>query len=159
MPWRATIVAADESLRRDLLALQPGPEQELEVIAPTDRLPELLAAADLVLSASGTSTWELLCLGLPSALVWVVDNQILGYERATARGLAAGLGHLPALTEGGTGAGAAVDVLRHLLTSPEARTALATRAWAAVDGLGPARVAEALRESVLAGQSLRPAPQ
>jgi spore coat polysaccharide biosynthesis predicted glycosyltransferase SpsG len=153
MPWRATIVAADDSLRRDLLALQPGPGQKLEVITPTDRLPELLAGADLVLSASGTSTWELLCLGLPAALVWVVDNQILGYERTTARGLAAGLGHLPALTEAGIEAGAAVDLVRSLLISPGARAALAARAWAAVDGLGTARVAEALRESVLAAQA------
>jgi spore coat polysaccharide biosynthesis predicted glycosyltransferase SpsG len=153
MPWRATIVAADESLRRDLLALQPGPGQKLEVITPTDRLPELLAGADLVLSASGTSTWELLCLGLPAALVWVVDNQILGYERTTARGLAAGLGHLPALTEAGIEARAAVDLVRSLLISPGARAALAARAWAAVDGLGTARVAEALRDSALAAQA------
>lgn len=160
---RATIVAADDSLREDLLALRPGPGQRLEVIAPTDGLPALLATADLAISASGTSTWELLCLGLPAALVWVVENQIIGYGRTTARGLAAGLGHLPALAAGGDDAGAAVDVLRDLLVSPATRAALAGRAWAAVDGLGTARVAEALVEAVLARQAtdqgLRPTPQ
>ena len=160
LPWRATIVAADDSLRRDLLALRPGPGQRLEVIAPTDRLPELLAAADLAVSASGTSTWELLCLGLPAALVWVVENQAIGYGRTTAHGLAVGLGHLPALADGGHDA---VDVLRELLASPATRVALAGRAWAAVDGLGTARVTEALREAVLArratDQGLRPTPQ
>jgi spore coat polysaccharide biosynthesis predicted glycosyltransferase SpsG len=144
MAWQATIVAADESLRRDLLALQPEPGQRLDVIAPTDELPGLLAAADLAISASGTSTWELLCLGLPAALIWVVDNQLIGYGRTTAHGLAAGLGHLPALAENGTESGAAVDELRRLLVSPAARASLASRAWAAVDGRGTARVADAL---------------
>ena len=135
----ATVVAADDGLRAALLALVPAEGQRLEIIDPTDHLPKLLADADLVVSASGTSTWELLCLGLPAALVWVVDNQIPGYERTISRGLAAGLGHLSDLPSS-----AAVTVLRELLTDPAARTALAARGWSAVDGRGVERVADAL---------------
>jgi spore coat polysaccharide biosynthesis predicted glycosyltransferase SpsG len=134
----ATVVAADDRLRQDLLAVTPGPGQHFEIISPTDDLPELLAGADLALSASGTSTWELLCLGLASALVWVVDNQIPGYERTIANGFAAGLGRLGQFTD------RSADVLRELLTRPGSRAALATRAWSAVDGNGVERVAEAL---------------
>ena len=135
----ATVVAADGGLRADLLALAPALGQRLEIIDPTDELPKLLADADLVISASGTSTWELLCLGRPAALVWVVDNQILGYERTVARGLAAGLGHLGELPSD-----VAADTLRNLLTDAAARTTLAARGWAAVDGRGVERVADAL---------------
>jgi spore coat polysaccharide biosynthesis predicted glycosyltransferase SpsG len=142
MPFDATVVAADESLRRDLLAVRPGAGQRFEIISPTDDLPKLLAGADLAVSASGTSTWELLCLGLAAALVWVVDNQITGYERTVAHGYAAGLGRLGQIGEG------AVDVLRELLTSPGSRAALATRAWSAVDGRGADRVAGALLATV-----------
>jgi spore coat polysaccharide biosynthesis predicted glycosyltransferase SpsG len=138
MPFDATVVAADESLRRDLLAVAPAPGQRFEIIEPTDDLPEILADADLVVSASGTSTWELLCLGRPAALVWVVDNQMRGYERTVAHGYAAGLGRLGHLNH------TAVDVLRDLLTSPGSRAALAARAWSAVDGRGVERVADAL---------------
>jgi spore coat polysaccharide biosynthesis predicted glycosyltransferase SpsG len=148
VPCAATVVAADAGLRRELLALRPAPGQRLAVIAPTDDLPELLAGADLAISASGTSTWELLCLGLPAALVWVADNQIIGYGRTTARGLAAGLGHLPELAT----SAAAVQTLRGLLLDPGERAALAARAWAAVDGRGAARVADALL------RRLRPEP-
>ncbi|AGL14123.1 PseG/SpsG family protein [Actinoplanes sp. N902-109] len=136
--FTATVIAANNELRAALTALRPGAGQQLDIIGPTDQLPELLADADLVLSASGTSTWELLCLGLPAALVRVVDNQIPGYDRTTARGLAAGLGHLPQLGD------EAVEVLHGLLTRPDQRTALAARAWSAVDGLGTARVSDAL---------------
>jgi spore coat polysaccharide biosynthesis predicted glycosyltransferase SpsG len=135
----ATVVAADGGLRASLAEIVPGPGQRLEIIDPTDELPKLLADADLVVSASGTSTWELLCLGLPAALVWVVDNQILGYGRTIERGLAAGLGHLRDLPSP-----AAIEVLRGLLTDPVSRANLAARGWAAVDGRGVARVADAL---------------
>ena len=117
-----------------------GPGQHIEVIAPTDELPKLLAGTDLAVSASGTSTWELLCLGVPAALTWVVDNQIIGYERTVARGLAAGLGHVTGLDR----SSAAAAVLRRLLTDPPVRATLAGRAWATVDGRGVERVADAL---------------
>jgi spore coat polysaccharide biosynthesis predicted glycosyltransferase SpsG len=148
MDCEATIVAADESLRTDLLAIPTEAGQRFEIIAPTDDLPKLLADADLVISASGTSTWELLCLGRPAALVWVVDNQITGYGRTTVHGLAAGLGHLPDLSGRTIAAGAAVDVLRKLLVSPTTRSELAARAWSAVDGNGTSRVADALLRSL-----------
>jgi spore coat polysaccharide biosynthesis predicted glycosyltransferase SpsG len=112
----------------------------MDVIAPTDELPKLLSDTDLAVSASGTSTWELLCLGVPAALIWVVDNQIIGYERTVARGLAAGLGHVSGLDRSSR----AAVVLRRLLTDPPLRAALASRAWAAVDGRGAQRVADAL---------------
>jgi spore coat polysaccharide biosynthesis predicted glycosyltransferase SpsG len=144
VPFDATVIAADESLRRDLLAVPARPGQSFEIIAPTDDLPKLLAGADLVVSASGTSTWELLCLGRAAALVRVVDNQIQGYERTVAHGYAAGLGRLGSLDAG------AVGVLRDLLTSPGSRAALAARAWSAVDGRGASRVADALLAQVRA---------
>ncbi|WP_199514982.1 PseG/SpsG family protein [Nucisporomicrobium flavum] len=147
VPFAATIVAATDELRAELLGLRPADGQRLDIIAPTDELPRLLSAADLVISASGTSTWELLCLGRAAALVWVVDNQILGYDRTTARGLAAGLGHLPTLRDSPP---EAIDRLRELLSSPACRAELAARAWAAVDGQGCSRVADALLDAVRA---------
>ncbi|WP_250029039.1 PseG/SpsG family protein [Paractinoplanes maris] len=137
-PFEATIIGADQSLRDELHAVVPAEGQRFEIIPPTDDLPKLLAEADLAVSASGTSTWELLCLGLPAALVWVVDNQILGYDRTVARGYGAGLGRL-----GHLGADA-VETLGGLLTDAAARTELARRAWSAVDGRGVERVADAL---------------
>ena len=142
VPFDATVIAANDGLRDELLAVEPAPGQRLDVIGPTDDLPKLLAGADLAVSASGTSTWELLCLGLPSALVWVVDNQILGYDRTLARGYAAGIGQLGHLDEN------SAAILRDLLTDATLRTTLAARAWAAVDGRGVERVSDALLAAV-----------
>jgi spore coat polysaccharide biosynthesis predicted glycosyltransferase SpsG len=138
VPFEATIIGATDELRRELHAIEPAAGQRFDIIAPTDDLPKLLAEADVAVSASGTSTWELLCLGLPAALVWVVDNQILGYDRTIARGYAAGIGQLGHLEDD------SVVTLRRLLTDADTRTSLAAKAWAAVDGRGVERVADAL---------------
>jgi spore coat polysaccharide biosynthesis predicted glycosyltransferase SpsG len=140
----ATVVAADDGLRAEVAALPVGAGQRIDVIAPTDELPALLADADLAVSASGTSTWELLCLGVPAALVWVVDNQELGYRRTVDRGLAVGLGHLPALVDGGPEHDRAGALLHRLLTDARWRADLGRRAWQTVDGRGVARVADEL---------------
>jgi spore coat polysaccharide biosynthesis predicted glycosyltransferase SpsG len=145
VPVELTVVAGNPALRARLAGLATGDGQVLRVIEPTDRLPQHIAAADLVVSASGTSTWELLCLGAPAALVWVVDNQWLGYERVLANGLAAGVGLLSDLADPGSAAAdQAVETLRHLLTDAPARTALSRRAMSTVDGLGRERVADEL---------------
>jgi spore coat polysaccharide biosynthesis predicted glycosyltransferase SpsG len=97
-------------------------------------------AADLVVSASGTSTWELLCLGATAGLVCVVDNQTMGYERAVSTGAAVGVGVLSELKIDPAGGAA---VLRPLLTDPVERARIAAAGWKLVDGLGRARVADA----------------
>jgi len=144
VPVDVTVVAGSPSLRAALADLTPGDGQELRIIDPTDRLPEYIAAADVVVSASGTSTWELLCLGAAAAMVWVVDNQWLGYERVMARGLTAGIGLLADLADpASSAASSAVDTLRELLTNPAVRAELSARAMAVVDGRGRERVADA----------------
>ncbi|HEU4424192.1 MAG TPA: spore coat protein [Pilimelia sp.] len=142
-PFAATVVAGRPDLAAVLAGIETGAGQSVAVIEPTDRLPALIATADLVVSASGTSTWELLCLGAPAAMVWVVDNQRLGFDRVVARGLAVGLGRLEELAASGTAAEVAVRALRELLARPDLRASLSVRAWSAVDGRGRVRVTDA----------------
>ena len=101
--------------------------------------------ADLVISASGTSTWELMCLGATAGLVCVVDNQVMGYERAVATGAAAGVGVLSELQ---ADPATATGVLRELLAGDDERLRLARAGWRLVDGLGRRRVVDALLERV-----------
>ena len=94
VPFEATVVAATGDLAARIAAVQLQPRQHVDVIGPTDQLAAAVREADLTISASGTSTWELLCLGATAGLVCVVENQVMGYERAIATGTAAGVGVL-----------------------------------------------------------------
>lgn len=139
LPFTATLVTRADLLD-EVRATPLAPGQSLSPITPTDRLPELVVDADLVVSAAGSSTWELLALGAAAALVRVADNQTVSYHRLVSSGLAAGLGSLTELR--GAGAADGEATLRDLLGDPGRRTALASAAWARVDGQGRARVAD-----------------
>ncbi|KAB8197843.1 spore coat protein [Nonomuraea phyllanthi] len=126
VPFEATVVS-------------PAPFEAggpITVIPPTDRLPELMAGADLVVTAAGSAIWELLYLGVPAALSWVARNQLIGYEELVGRGVAAGLGPAPDP--------AAVELLARLLADPAAREEHGRRGGGLVDGRGRERVADAL---------------
>lgn len=138
--WADALAATGVPYSATLISARPIPaDPEVTVIPPTDDLPRLMAEADLVITAAGTSVWELLYLGVPTALVWVADNQRIGYDALVGRELAAGLGH------GSTAAGA-VPWLRDLLIHPRLRSRYGERGLGLVDGHGRERAADALLE-------------
>ncbi|MFF5991440.1 spore coat protein [Prauserella flavalba] len=152
--WQETVAALLEALRatgtpctvealvRGEPALpEPGPGQRFVVSPPGPGLHGKLVDTELVVSASGVTLFELCCIGVPTALVQLVDNQAAGYRAAVDGGLAAGLGTAAALDD-------ATATLTALLTEPVARERLATTASATVDGHGAARVLDALEGAV-----------
>ncbi|EIE97184.1 hypothetical protein [Saccharomonospora glauca] len=115
---------------------EPAPGQRFAVSTPDTRLPERLAAADLAVSAAGVTLLEACCIGVPTALVLLVDNQEAGYHAAVSKGLAAGLG----AARGDRALAGASTTLADLLADPDGRRRMAEAAAATVDGLGVARV-------------------
>jgi spore coat polysaccharide biosynthesis predicted glycosyltransferase SpsG/RimJ/RimL family protein N-acetyltransferase len=134
LPLQVTAVTADPG------AVPAGLRADLRVerVGPGPALPGLMVGHDLVVSAAGTSVWELCCLGVPMALVCAAENQRPGYDRVVGSGAAVGLGD-------------AVDaaVLREVLTSTSARATLAREAAGVVDGLGSWRVVRAWEQLVV----------
>lgn len=136
-----TVIAAGENAgenaERARLAAE-GSRLTLDVLAPVENLAALMSAHDLVISAAGTSIWELCCIGVPAAVVWAVDNQREGYDRVVEAGVVIGLGG-PDLG-GDKGDERAVDLLRRVLTDSRARGDLVLAGRQVVDGLGAWRV-------------------
>ncbi len=139
-------VVAPKSRHADCRRAASGsPGVQLELLSEAADLPARMLEQDLVVSAAGTSVWELCCLGLPMALVCAVDNQKPGYDRVVEAGAAAGLGERLQDLDG------AAKALRALLVDAPARVGLADRASAVVDGRGAWRIVgawEQLRSGV-----------
>ncbi|RZQ62022.1 spore coat protein [Amycolatopsis suaedae] len=131
--------AAEALVRGEPAVPDPLPGQRFLVAPPSTELPRLLAGADLVISAAGVTLLELCCIGVPTALVRLVDNQATGYRAAVDQGLAAGL-------ESGTDLASVTEVLTGLLAEPARREKLAAAAAAAVDGRGADRVLDAIAQ-------------
>lgn len=151
VPVDVTVISAHDAWSRSV-AVTDG--QRLTVIPPVTDLASRARASDLVVTASGSSVWELLCLGVPIAVVCVIDNQTPGYDMTVSEGLAAGLGHLRALVDDPGARRAAVETLTRTLTSTELRADRAARGQALLDGRGRERVADALLALTLEPQPL-----
>jgi spore coat polysaccharide biosynthesis predicted glycosyltransferase SpsG/RimJ/RimL family protein N-acetyltransferase len=132
---RVTAIAQPDD-RTELERRVAGYNLDVELVAPRTDLTSLMLEHDLVVSAAGTAVWELCCLGVPAALVCVVDNQEAGYRRVLEHGAAVGLGNAAhALDQD-----AAVATLGEVLGDPALRRRIATAGTRLVDGRGAWRV-------------------
>lgn len=112
-----------------------------------DYMARLLAEADLVIGAAGSSSWERCALGVPALVAVLADNQ---------RSLAAGLHSLGAAINLGDSAALTPGDYRRALDGLDATqlAALSVRGWALVDGLGAGRVSLAMLDILARPQAL-----
>ena len=124
-------------LRERADALAP----QIQLLSRVSDMAELMAWADLAVSAAGTTCWELACLGLPALIVIVAENQRRIAEELDAIEVVQNLGwHDDVSVER---LAAAVNVLQH---DSSRRLRMSERGRTLVDGRGAERVAQALLE-------------
>lgn len=136
----ATIVAGGSNPHLENLqqaVAQHAPSMRLVVNATN--MPELMAGADLAISAAGSTSWELAFLGIPSALIVVADNQLGIAESLHAAGFSLDLGRH---TE--TSAQKIAAAVAPLLNDASRRREMSACGQQLVDGHGARRVAAAL---------------
>ncbi|GAA4521560.1 hypothetical protein GCM10023160_08550 [Brachybacterium paraconglomeratum] len=136
------------SPERNWPAVRAAADDGVELIAPSPAFLDLVSSVDLVVSAAGTTAWELACIGAPSMLVAVVENQRAGYEAAMAEKIARGLG---TLEEVRADPAAATSRVESALADLRSGRSWASVGRTAVDGLGARRIVAAWEES-LAGR-------
>ncbi|MGO3209998.1 MAG: GNAT family N-acetyltransferase [Brachybacterium sp.] len=126
-------------------AVRAAAGDAIELIAPSPAFLDLVSSVDLVISAAGTTAWELACIGVPSMLVAVVENQRAGYEAAMTEGITRGLGTLEEVRADPAAATARVESALADLRSGRSWTSAGRTA---VDGLGARRIVAAWDESL-----------
>lgn len=109
------------------------------LLGPQLHLAELTARADLAIGAGGATTWERMCLGVPSLVMSIAENQRPGCEALSRQGLIVYLGmaervRIPDLR----------DALAKCISSPQWLVDLSSKGQSVVDGLGALRVSEYL---------------
>lgn len=144
MPVHVLAIAARPEIAEQLRGLACQPGQRVEVIDPVHDLAGVAVTCDAAVSAAGSSVWELLCIGVPSALVAVADNQEVGYQQVVAKDVIAPLGRLGELRASAAARAAAVAALGRLVGDPAYRAVLRDHGMRLLDGRGRERVADAL---------------
>lgn len=116
---------------RTLIAGQP----QITLHSNLPSLADLMANADLAIGACGTSTWERMCLGVPSLVITTAENQKSLAAELNDRSLIKLIGHGPNISEGDIQS-ALGEYCKHDLPEEWSRRCLEL-----VDGRGAKRVA------------------
>jgi UDP-2,4-diacetamido-2,4,6-trideoxy-beta-L-altropyranose hydrolase len=132
----SVIVVAPNNLhfeKKDFIA--KGSRINMEIRKNVTNMSDLMAWADVAVSAGGTSTWELAFMGLPMILTAIADNQRRVVEEVGKAGVAINLGwheniSLKEITQ----------AVSSLMKDAELRGKMSSRGKHLVDGLGAERV-------------------
>ena len=129
-------------------AARPG----TTIHGPRPHLADLMANADLALGAGGGTTWERLCVGIPSLVVSVAENQVPACKALSKAGV---------IVYAGASSHIDVDSLRQILEQwvdkIDGLVALSRQGTLMVDGLGALRVSELLDPTSVDALKMRPA--
>jgi RimJ/RimL family protein N-acetyltransferase len=134
---QASVVLGKSNPHRDALMQHYARHPRLQLIEYCEDMPGLMASCDLAIGAGGISTWERACLGLPSIVTAIAENQRLIAESVARRGGQVYLGTRPTTAD-------YADALRLLSSNAWLRESCARIAARLCDGRGCGRVAAAL---------------
>jgi UDP-2,4-diacetamido-2,4,6-trideoxy-beta-L-altropyranose hydrolase len=129
-----------ETLRSFAIDLANDRDIKIEVKRDISNMAELMAWADVAISAAGTTCWELCLLSLPALIVDVAENQSGVARELHRRQCAVRVGRASEIS-----AERLSRELERLLRSQELQQSLSTRSRELVDGNGARRVVSALR--------------
>ena len=119
---------------------------------PQQRLVYFISQSDLALGAGGATTWERLCLGLPSLLVSAADNQKQACESLARCNLINYAGSSSSLSVSALQSSFETLIIDQLKLEEQS-----SLGQALVDGLGALRVAEVISSSSTKDMTIRPA--
>lgn len=135
----ATVLAGQSNPQARLLAERCAGMRHVQFAAHSDRMAALMLEADVAIGAGGTSTWERCCLGLPSLVVTVADNQEALTAAAARERAVCWLGAAPEV-----GADRIREAVLALYRDPAYLRRMSARAMRLVDGWGAERIAREL---------------
>lgn len=138
---RLTIVAGPANPNiADVRAAAGASHHHVTLLRHTQAMQDLMAQADLAISASGSSAWELAYMGLPGILIAAAENQVPVGQHLMNAGAALFLN-----PEGPLDPEEIVSAFEKLANAPEYRREMSGLGMRLVDGKGARRVRKAMQ--------------
>jgi UDP-2,4-diacetamido-2,4,6-trideoxy-beta-L-altropyranose hydrolase len=134
------IVGANNQYSDQMKRLVEKSKANIELKINVEKMSDLMAWADIAVSAGGTSTWELAFMGLPTLLVAIADNQRQIVEELGRVGAAINVGWYQDITSS-----MIANAISKLIEDADKRAEISRIARTIVDGKGALRVLEKIR--------------
>lgn len=138
-PWKVDLVAGGSNPRFEELQRLTQDLPQVRLHRQVSDMAHLMSQADISIGAGGTTTWERFCLGLPSLVIAVADNQVEISRNLAENGYLLYLGQSNEVS-----ASPLSQALWQLLNDTPQQRCLSEQGMALVDGLGVKRVTETL---------------
>ena len=148
------VVVGASNSHADTIAKQVENRPNTHLHTSRPHLADLMAKADLAIGGGGVTTWERMCLGLPSIVISIAENQRPACEALSQAELIHYMGNWKDV--------AATDLTQKIIDLSESQELLAFQAKACqtlVDGMGAKRITEALYPTEKRDLYLRPAKE
>lgn len=134
------VVGAANQRSDEIVKTADALPMKVEVLRNVQNMPELLAWADLAVSAAGSTCWELMFMGVPTLTVVLADNQWVVAEPLDSTGLSINLGEHKKVSTSDVCA-----AVSSLISDPNRRRQMIIADREQVDGMGAERVFGMLR--------------
>jgi len=131
------VVGAVNPFYQDLQKATKEGAQDIKLIRNTDNVPQLMAWADLCISAGGGTCWEMAFMGLPSVMIATAPDQGMHSQKLQQKGSVIYLGKNTNVTREQIS-----SVVISLLTDARKRKKMSQIGQKLIDGKGAFRVAE-----------------
>jgi UDP-2,4-diacetamido-2,4,6-trideoxy-beta-L-altropyranose hydrolase len=135
----AVVVGGDNPHRAALEETAAQSRHRIELLISPSNMPELMAGADVAISAAGATCWEMCFFGVPLLLTDVAPNQLRIASTLSQMGLAVYLGNSEEIS-----GPLIATALEQLLASFETRAQMSQRCRELIDGRGASRVVKEL---------------
>ena len=128
----------------DSLKLTTSKDHHIQLRKNVSNMPELMAWADLAISAGGSTNWELAFMGLPSFIITIAENQEPIADALDSMGIASALGWDNQLTTDSI-----LHKLKWMLADLESYRQMSKRGRDLVDGDGQRLIKKMVNSSLL----------
>ena len=138
---KLNIVLPDNSGQKEIIAERLKLHPNISLFGQQKSLASLILKADLAIGGGGATTWERLCLGLPSVVITVADNQRECANYVSKLGLINLIGDITTIND------ETIKKELEILLNKSNLTNWSKRCFDYFDGNGAARVADILVNS------------
>lgn len=125
------IILGTNNPNKDKIEQISNGHSNIKCLSKVTNMSELMSKADLFIGAGGTTTFERCCLGLPSLVITVAENQVKAIKDMHEAGFLHYLGYTAKVSEQHI-----LDTINHLLNNADQLKKYSEKASSLVDGSG-----------------------
>lgn len=130
--------------KRKLLNKIESMDGKITVLENIDNMAEIMKKSDIAISSSGTTTYELMCMGVPSIFLVLAENQKYNAYECDKQGIAVYLGWFNNLSKYEIR-----NSIVQLISNFEKRKSMSYRTQNIVDGKGVIRIVEEIEQALI----------